>query len=71
MNNTPSRWNALELSLQEVIYERLRGKGVGVVHVTLIVVDGALSCWSEPRTQTFGPFSATKELADCLADLDK
>lgn len=67
--NQPSRWGALIQSLQEALYERLRGKGVGILHVTLIVVDGELVCWSDPRMTSLGPYSSTRELADCLAKL--
>ena len=64
------RYRALNLAIQQTAYERLRGKGIGVVTITLVIVDGELSCWSDPKLQSFGPYNATRDLANCLAGID-
>ena len=41
---TRDRWADLTLDLKQALYDRLRGKGVGVMEITIITVDGELTC---------------------------
>ena len=65
------RWADLTLDLKQALYDRLRGKGVGVIKATLITVDGELVCWSDVNIQSMGPFTATRPLANFLAGIEE
>ncbi len=64
-------WRDMALSVRQAVHERSRSKGIMVAHVTLVLIDGELSCYSDPRLSSFGPPSRTADLAGYLAGVDR
>lgn len=70
MSQTQDRWGALQLALQQTVYRNMRGSGVGVIHVSLMVVDGELICWSNPEATSYGPYNGLQEFVNKLGEIE-
>lgn len=55
INPSPDLWDRFLLRLQSYAYKRLRGRGVAVVTVRLVLQDGILISWNDPEAACFEP----------------
>jgi len=60
------RWPALTLKLQKTAYDKLRGRGMGAIKITLLFIDGELTNWSDAETSCYGPFHTSADLVEFL-----
>jgi hypothetical protein len=62
MNESPQLWPKLLLRLQTISYDSARSKGLAVLSVKLILVNGELRAWAEPCVTGIEPGAAKEEL---------
>ena len=48
-------WDKLNLRLRSYAYKRLRGHGIAIVTVRLVLQDGMLVAWNDPEAACFEP----------------
>lgn len=65
--NPPADWGKLLARLQSVA-ERNSGKGLTIMNVKIILVNGELKGWCEPGVTSFEPGGAKQELLEHLTD---
>lgn len=55
MTSAPDLWDGLELRLKSFAWRKLRGHGVAIVNVRLVMQDGVLLGWADPDATCYEP----------------